>query len=276
MRKLGIIAGGGELPQAIAESAKEHGRAVFVISLGGAADSWVSAYPSQSISIGEAGKTLSTLRKEDCQDVILAGRVQRPKFNEIRLDAKGMMVLPRVLAAARKGDDALLRILVDLIEGEGHRVVSVAEAAPGLIVGEGVLGRVKPNDDHQSDIARGFAIVAAMGAHDVGQAAAVCEGLPLAVEAAEGTDAMLARITTLPDHIRGVPGKPRGVLVKAPKPIQDGKTDLPVVGVTTIRNAAAAGLAGIAVRAGAALIVDRKAVVAAADQAGLFLIGVAA
>src|SRR5262245_44258094 len=128
MTKLGIIAGGGELPQAVAQSASAAGRAVFVISLGGAADSWSSNFPSASVSIGEAGKTLSLLRQENCADVILAGRVERPKFNEIKLDAKGMMVLPRVLAAARKGDDALLRILVDLIEAENHRVVGVAEA----------------------------------------------------------------------------------------------------------------------------------------------------
>jgi len=113
-----------------------------------------------------------------------------------------------------------------------------------------------------------------MGQFDVGQAAIVCANLTLAVEAAEGTDAMIARVVTLPEHLRGTKGKPRGVLVKAPKPIQDGKTDLPVIGVHTVRNAHAAALAGIAVEAGGALIVDREAVVSEADRLGMFLIGV--
>jgi len=129
--------------------------------------------------------------------------------------------------------------------------------------------------ESSSDIELGFKVVRALGALDVGQAAIVCNGLTLCVEAAEGTDAMITRVASLPEHIRGTQAKRRGVLVKAPKPIQDRKTDLPVVGVKTIANAAAAVLAGVAVEAGGALIVDRDAVVASADSAGLFLIGVA-
>ena len=112
-----------------------------------------------------------------------------------------------------------------------------------------------------------------MGALDVGQAAVVCDGLPLAVEAAEGTDAMLLRIPTLRESLRGTADKKRGVLVKGLKPLQDAKTDMPVVGVETVRNAAAAFLAGIAVEAGAALVLDKAAVAAEADRLGLFVIG---
>jgi DUF1009 family protein len=205
---------------------------------------------------------------------LLVGRVERPKFSEIKLDAKAILLAPRVMAAALKGDDALLRALVDLFEREGFHGAGVAEAAPGLLCGEGPVGAIRPRKDHEGDIALGFKVVAALGALDVGQAAIVCNGLTLAVEAAEGTDATIARIGELPEHIRGTRAKPRGVLVKAPKPIQDRKTDLPVVGVKTIQNIAAAGLAGIAVEAQGALIVDRKAVVQAADAAGLFVVGV--
>jgi len=204
----------------------------------------------------------------------LAGKVDRPKFNEIKLDAKGVMVLPRVVAAARKGDDALLRCMIEMFEQEGFRAVGVAEAAPGLICGEGPLGQLSPGAEHQADIARAFAIVRALGALDVGQAAAVCEGLALAVEAAEGTDAMIARIATLKDNLRGTPEKKRGVLAKALKPTQDAKTDMPVIGTSTVRNAAAAGLAGIALEAGKSLIVDKAAVAAEADRLGLFVCGV--
>src|SRR6185437_14894517 len=171
-------------------------------------------------------------------------------------------------------DDALLRSVVDMFEREGMRVVGAAEAAPDLIAKAGVFGRVQPNAENTGDIALAFKVARAMGEFDVGQAAIVCANLTLAVEAAEGTDAMIARIVNLPEHLRGTKSKLRGVLVKAPKPIQDGKTDLPVIGVHTVRNAHAAALAGIAVEAGGALIVDREAVVSEADRLGMFVIGV--
>ena len=149
-----------------------------------------------------------------------------------------------------------------------------AQAAPALVAAEGVLGGIMPDAEHRADIERAFKIVHALGALDVGQAAVVCEGLALSVEAAEGTDAMLLRIPTLRESVRGTSEKKRGVVVKALKPLQDAKTDMPVVGVQTVQNAAAAFLAGIAVEAGAALILDKAAVAAEADRLGLFVVGV--
>ncbi len=271
---LGIIAGGGELPRAIAMSARAGGRVVFVLVLAGMTDEWAKEFPHESVALGELGRAMKAFKAHGCSDVTLAGKVQRPKFSEIKLDTKAMLAAPRVIAAALRGDDALLRAVVDMFEREGLRVVGAAEAAPDLIAKPGVMGRVMPNPENASDIVLAFEIARAMGEFDVGQAAIVCAGLPLAVEAAEGTDATIARVAHLPEHFRGAKGKPRGVLVKAPKPIQDGKTDLPVVGVQTVRNAHAVWLAGIAVEAGGALIVDRDAVVAEADKLGLFLVGV--
>ncbi len=273
---LGIIAGGGDLPRAIAESARASGRDVFILALNGTTDAWARDFPNEWLSLGEPGRAMKAFRAHGCSDILLAGKVQRPRFADIKLDAKGVLAAPRVLAAALKGDDALLRALVDMFEREGFRVVGAAEAAPDLIARPGVMGRVRPTPENENDIAHALKVARALGALDVGQAAIVCAGLTLAVEAAEGTDAMIARVSALPEHFRGTKAKPRGVLVKAPKPIQDGKTDLPVVGVETVRKAAAVALAGIAVEAGGALIVDRAAVVAEADTLGLFLCGVAA
>src|SRR3569832_1383435 len=271
---LGIIAGGGELPRAIAASARGAGRAVFVLALAGMTDDWARDYPHEPVALGELGRAIKAFRAHDCTDVTLAGKVQRPKFSEIKLDAKAILAAPRVIAAALRGDDALLRSVVDMFEREGIRVVGAAEAAPDLIARAGVFGRVQPNAESSGDIALAFKVARAMGQFDVGQAAIVCANLTLAVEAAEGTDAMIARVVTLPEHLRGTKGKPRGVLVKAPKPIQDGKTDLPVIGVHTVRTAHAAALAGLAVEAGGAQLVDREAVVTEADRLGMFLIGV--
>jgi UDP-2,3-diacylglucosamine hydrolase len=276
MATLGIVAGGGDLPLAIADSVRESGRGVFVIALAGSADAWVGNYPHEWASLGEVGKVLKALKAAGCDEVVLAGKLARPKFNEVRLDAKGVLAAPRIIAAARKGDDALLRAVVETFERDGFRAVGAHEAAPGLIVPAGVMGLVRPTPDNEEDIAAAFRIVRAMGALDIGQAAVVCDGLALAIEAAEGTDAMIARVGTLSDHIRGTPQKRRGVVVKAPKPIQDRKTDLPVIGTDTVRNAAAVGLAGIAVEAGGALVLGRRAVVEEADKLGLFLVGVPA
>jgi DUF1009 family protein len=271
---LGLIAGGGDLPRAVAESVRAEGRGVFVVALKGMCGDWAANFPGTAVALGEPGHALKALKNAGATEVLLAGRVERPKFSELKLDAKGVMVLPRVIAAARQGDDALLRVLTNLFETEGFRAVGVGEAAPGLVAQEGALGRLAPNDDHQPDIARAFAIVRALGALDVGQAAAVCEGLALAVEAAEGTDAMIARIAQLRDNLRGTPQRKRGVLVKALKPTQDAKTDMPVIGVETVRRAAGVGLAGIALEAGKSLIVDKQAVAAEADRLGLFVVGV--
>ena len=273
--RLGIIAGGGDLPRAVAQSARADGREVFVIGLlGSLGDGWIKDFPHEMASPGAPGQAFKSLRSEGITEVLLAGKVDRPNFSDLKLDMKGVLLLPRALKAARQGDDALLRFLVTMFEEEGFRAIGVAQAAPGLVCGEGALGALQPSDDHRADMARGFAIVAALGALDVGQAAIVCEGLALAVEAAEGTDAMIARVGTLRPALRGTPENKRGVLVKALKPNQDAKTDMPVIGIATVEKAHAAGLAGIGLQVGGALIVDKAAVGRCADALGLFVVGV--
>lgn len=275
MHKLGIIAGGGDLPRAVAQSARADGRQVFVIALTGSLDGdWVKDFPHEWASQGAPGQAFKSFRREGVTEVLLVGKVDRPRFSDLKLDAKGVMLLPRALKAARAGDDALLRFLVAIFEEEGFRAIGVAEAAPGLVCGEGALGALAPNEENVADMMRGFAIVRALGAVDVGQAAVVCEGLALAVEAAEGTDRMIERVATLREALRGTPQNRRGVLVKALKPTQDAKTDMPVIGIATLEKAAAAGLAGIGLQAGGALIVDKQAVAARANALGLFVVGV--
>jgi Uncharacterized protein conserved in bacteria len=274
MSALGLIAGGGDLPKAIAESAREAGREVFVVALAGSAGDWVEGFAHEWCGLGEVGKVIKALKGAGAGDLVMAGNLARPKFSDIKLDFKGVMVAPAIIAAARKGDDALLRAVVDTVEREGFHAIGAQDAAPGLLAEEGPLGRLVPDRDDREDIAAAFKIVRTLGELDVGQAAVVSEGLPLAVEAAEGTDAMIARIGSLPKHFRGQENKRRGVLVKAPKPIQDRKTDLPVIGVQTVRNAAAVGLCGIALEAGGALILGKKAVAEEADKLGLFVVGV--
>jgi DUF1009 family protein len=275
MNILGIIAGGGELPRAVAQSAIAAGLKVHVLAVRGSTDeAWLGEFAHDWMAIGEWGRSVKLLTAADVKDIVLVGRVDRPTLSEIKFDTKGLMVLPSLVAAARRGDDAMLRVTSDFYAKEGFRVLTAVEAAPGLVMGEGLLGIMRPDAGQQDDITRAFAIIRALGDLDVGQAAIVCDGLPLCVEAAEGTDAMIARVVTLRKNLRGTPDKKRGVLAKGLKATQDRKTDLPVIGIETVRNAHAAGLAGIALEAGTSLILGKGAVAAEADRLGLFVVGV--
>jgi DUF1009 family protein len=144
----------------------------------------------------------------------------------------------------------------------------------GLTLPHGALGRHAPGPEHQGDIALALKVAREIGRLDVGQGAVVCDGLVLAVEAQEGTDAMLRRVADLPAAIRGSPEHPKGVLAKAPKPIQETRIDLPTMGVATVQRAARAGLAGIVGEAERMLVVEREQVVRLADDLGLFVFGV--
>lgn len=273
-RKLGLIAGGGALPLEVGDAVLARGEGLFVVGLEGfAAPEDIARFEHGWAGIGELGKIVDHFKRAECDAVAFAGLVKRPDFSKLRVDFTGAKALPSAIMAARKGDDALLRVIIGVFEKAGFTVVPAEVAAGRLSVSEGVLGAT-PYDaaTHGADVARAFEVARALGAYDIGQGAVVCDGLVLAVEAQEGTDAMLARVAGLPETIRGVPGSPRGVLVKAPKPIQDRRIDLPTIGVTTVTGAQRAGLAGIAVEAGGALIVNSDAVVKAADAAGLFLV----
>ena len=265
--KLGIIAGAGELPDRIKNACRATGRDVFVAAINGTCDaSTVSDVEHAWFDWATVGNLFKLLREAGCVELVLAGRVVKPDFSRLRLDWQGIKLLPRVLAAVARGDDALLKTLVQVFEEQGFRVVGTDALVKDLVAPPGQLGAVTPSDLDRADIAQGAEAARALGRDDRGQAAIVRGGIVLGLESDDGTDALLARVARLEG--RG------GVLVKMAKPNQERRVDLPTIGLTTIRNAAAARLAGIAVEAGGALILDRPAVVAAADAAGLFLVGI--
>lgn len=273
MPPLGLIAGGGGLPVELARTCVQAGRPVFVIRIRGMADEALQAFPGADVGLAQFGGMLAALRKAGCESICFAGIVQRPDFSKLTPDLRALKSLPTVIAAAKQGDDALLRTLLGEFEKEGFRVEGAHEVSAGLTLGEGVLGSVQPSSAHRADIDKAAAVARHLGEMDIGQAAVVCDGLVLAVEAQEGTDAMLTRCAGLADDIRGSRTAPRGVLAKMPKPVQDLRVDLPTVGVRTIELAAEAGLAGVVGQAGGLLLVDRGATKAAADRLGLFILG---
>jgi DUF1009 family protein len=274
VRRLGLIAGGGRLPIEIAAHCRRAGRPVFVVRLKGLADGALAEFDGADVGLAELGKCLKALKAAGCEAVCLAGQVARPDFSALSPDLRGMAALPGALAAARKGDDALLRFLLGEFEKEGFAVEGAEAAMADLVIGEGPLGRHRPRDADAADAVRALETARAIGALDIGQAAVVCDGVVLAVEAQEGTDAMLDRVVALPAALRGDAAARRGVLAKAPKPIQDLRIDLPTIGPATVERAAAAGLAGIVGERGRLIVLERARTVALADEFGLFLLGV--
>ena len=274
-KKLAVIAGGGELPVRIVEHCKTTGAPYFVARIVGVSDQVLGAEPGGDFGLGEMAARFRAMRDAGCDAVTFVGIVKRPDFRSLKLDTRAALMLPKVLAAARKGDDALLRVLGEEHEKEGFRLVGADEVVAGLLAPQGALGSIAPTPEQVADIEKGAAVASALGAWDVGQGCVVCDGLVLAVEAQEGTDAMLKRVAGLPDEIRGTADTHRGVLVKRPKPMQERRIDLPTIGLPTLELAASAGLAGIAVEAGGALVMQRESLVARADALGMFVYGFA-
>lgn len=268
--KLGILAGRGELPARLVAAARESGREPFVVAFEGQTDPSATADAEHIwTSVASVGRILDALRANGCVELCLIGPVDRPDFATLRPDWTGLKLLPRLVAAARRGDDALMSELVRFLEEQGFRVIGAEAVLRELTMPEGPLGRHAPDEIDRADIAKAEALLAALGPFDVAQAAVVREGLVVAIEAAEGTDAMLERCRLLRRE------RPGGVLVKLPKPGQELRVDLPTIGAPTIPRVAAAGLKGVALRAGAALVVDQAAVRRAADESGVFVVGLA-
>jgi DUF1009 family protein len=274
MRKLGLIAGGGTLPVEIAQHCERSGRPLFVVRLKGFAGGDLSDYAGAEVGLAELGKCIKALKRAGCTSICLAGNVARPDFTSLVPDLRGLMLLPKVISAARKGDDALLRLLVSEFEREGFEVEGAHEVMEDLTLPEGPLGAHMPDEAALVDAMRALEVARAIGRLDIGQAAVAAHGLVLAVEAQEGTDAMLARVAELPAHLKGRPGAGAGVLAKAPKPIQETRVDLPTIGLATVQGVARAGLAGIIGEAGRLLVLDREATIALADELGVFILGV--
>ncbi len=271
-----IVCGGGSFPQAVAEAVMRSGRRPVMFGIRGWADPRVvQQYTHQWIALGQAGRFFRLAQAERCHDVLFIGTLLRPPLTQIRLDWQTIRLMPRIARSFRGGDDGLLSGIARLLEEGGLRIVGLKDVAADILAPEGVMGRRQPSSRDRADIARALAIIAAIGPFDVGQAAIVANNNVLAVEAAEGTDNLLLRIAELRGQGRVTASHGVGVLVKAPKPGQDRRFDLPAIGLQTVANAARAGLAGIAVVAANTIIADAAEVVAAADRADMFLIGVA-
>jgi len=274
--KVGLIAGSGELPYAVIEGCRAAGHEFQVISLAGTPVDLPDNISVITHEAGKLGRITKALKKADCTHICFAGKVERPDFGALKPDFKGLRRLPGVIAAARHGDDALLSYLLSSFENDGFEIIAPQNLCSHVLMPEGHLGAVTMAAEHRADSEKACRIARQIGALDIGQSAVVCEGLVLAVEAQEGTDAMLKRVAALPEAIRGTSGARRGVLAKMVKPGQETRVDLPAIGAQTIALADEAGLAGIVSEGGKSFVFRRDDVAAKADVAGMFVAGLPA
>jgi len=269
---LGIVAGRGSLPAFIADAASADGVPVHIIGIQGEAEHDIERFPHTWIKWGEIGKVFSALEKNGCGDLVIIGGVSRPSLKNLRIDVGALKALPFLLSLRKGGDDRILSRIVRFFEQKGYRVHGAGDLLPELLVPEGTLTRRTPSAGDKADMALAFKVVRMLGKLDIGQAAVVSNGYVIAVEAAEGTDAMLERCADIKRRGRRH-GTGRGVLVKAPKPGQEERVDMPTIGPETMVKAAEAGLAGVAVAAQHVLIAEYNRTIEIANDRKLFLYG---
>ncbi|TBA90003.1 LpxI family protein [Rhizobium ruizarguesonis] len=273
--RLAIIAGGGLLPSYVAEAARAAGENPVIVALKDESDRRWDGYDHAVIAIGDFAALEGLLNRYGIGRVVMSGSVRRrPEWREVRPTLRTLMKMPAAIRTLLSGgDDTVLQMVIRLIEGNGRRVVGAHEIAPDLLAAVGPLGTAIPGEEDRRDINRAAEAAEMLGRLDVGQGAVAIGGRIVALEGPEGTDEMLERVAGLRAAGRISPRR-RGALVKLCKPQQDIRADLPAIGVSTVLNAKKAGLAGVAVEAGRSLMLDRAAVLKAADEAGLFVCGI--
>jgi DUF1009 family protein len=267
-----IIAAGGTLPVHVAEAATAARRPVYIVGIAGEADAGIAAFPHVSLKWGQLGRLQRLAAEIGARDVVMVGTVtKRPDFRSLSVDPATLKLIPRILKSVVGGDDTVLGHVVRLFEEWGLRVVGPHEVATDLVAQPGPVAGPAPRPADLDDATVALEAAWAIGRLDAGQAAIAVDQRVVALEAAEGTDAIIRRVGELKASERFKwPGR-RGVLAKCAKPTQDLRVDMPTIGPRTVKLVAEAGLAGIALEAGRVMIADRAATVAAAAELRTFI-----
>lgn len=257
---IGLIAGSGRLPLLFAQAAARAGRPVVAVAHEGETDPSLAG--ATWVKLGQLGRIAAVLREAGATEAVLCGGIKKPRIRDLRPDWLGVKALARVRSF---GDDAALRAIAAALEEEGVRIVSPLPLVPELLAPRGPLGRKTLSAEQREDAAFGLGVARALGSLDVGQTVVVLDRVVLALEAIEGTDACIARGGSLQAH---------AVVVKARKPQQDDRFDVPTVGPRTVEACAKAGCAALAIEAERTLVLDRAELEAIADQAGIAVEGI--
>jgi len=273
--RIAIVAGSGALPRLLAEGVtRARATPPLIVRFPDTSLDWAAGMAVIEARFETLGALFASLANGGCTEVVFAGGMRRPNPDPRLFDAKTREIAPRLFARLGQGDATVLSAVAEVFEAEGLTVLGAHEVLPGLLATRGALGRIAPGAGDLADILRAGQIVETLGALDIGQAAVVAQGLCLGLETLQGTDRLLDYVAVDAATLRAGPKGAKGVLFKGPKPAQDLRMDMPAIGPATLRRVAAAGLAGLAVVAGAVLMLGPDAVRAEADRLGLFVYGV--
>lgn len=296
---IALLAGTGALPGLLAKRLQEKGEVPLICEMAGFPPEVPDDLPRLRFRIETLGTCLATLRRMGVTRLCLAGAVRRPSVDPAAIDAATAPLVPRLQAAMAKGDDGTLRGIMAILEEEGFAILAAQDIASDLLPPAGILTRATPGPEHRRDAPLAERQLAAMGRADLGQTCVLRAGVVVAQEDDAGTDALLARLAQ-PSRDADRSGDPvswlmdtasdmlgdaadwlsnvtpegpasGGLLFKGPKPGQDRRADLPVIGPATARGAIHAGLAGIVIEAGGVMVLELPEVLHLLDDAGLFL-----
>jgi DUF1009 family protein len=276
---IGIICGGGDYPRLIAKTCIEKNIDFCLLFINGCTDIFPQtlyndllypecSMPALTINLGEIETAIDFFKTNNVDKIIFAGHIKRPNFKDLSLDKKGASWLLKLGKAIFSGDDALLRAIVKLLNDDGFEIISGTDLIDDVFVSAGILTSKAPSDSEYFDIKKGFQAAKTLGALDIGQSVIVHDGLILGVECIEGTDNLIERCADLRKSSTG------GILVKASKPEQDKRLDLPTIGVNTINLLKKHEFSGVAIEAEKCIVLNKKLVIEQANDFSMFFIAV--
>lgn len=266
MTKLAIIAGQGHIPVDIGHAAIAHGYDVVIMPLEHQADADFSDFETVPIGLANIGRTRKLMLEHKCDAMIMVGKVRRPPIGDLRPDMDGVKLLGKMLL---RGDDQSLRLVAEYFAETGIKVMAASDIMPDRQIREGIIAGARLGKQHQVDLDLGCAVLDSIGSHDIGQGVVVQDGRIIAIEAAEGTDAMLTRSSDLLDKTAS-----SAVFLKTPKSGQDMRLDIPFIGLETVKAAGDANIGVIAIESGGVMLADPlDDVIAACKAHNITLVG---
>lgn len=269
IKKLGIIAGSDLLPRHVVDACKKNNIPFVLIGLTGNTTSELfKDITHENFALHSVSKVIKKLKNEEVTHLVFAGKVRRSSVSKLLLDVKGAKLLTKIIRAGLS-DNAILSAILEFFENEGFKIVAPEEIAEEIVVKKGKIANLEPSKENWDDIKKAVKVLKGIAEYDVGQALIIQGGLVLGVEAAEGTDALIKRCGSILQQEDN-----DGILVKICKPKQDKRVDLPCIGYNTIQNLHKNGLKGVAIEAGAAIILDEAATVNEANKLGIFIYGI--
>lgn len=269
MFKLCLIIGSGKLPLEILKYYKEEEVFVIILKEANVFPEDFKNFKTETLSVFKVGKIMKTIKAHKIRDVCFVGGIKKPSFSGIKPDFTGLFLLLKLLKLKLKGDDAVLKTIINFVEKKGFSIKSVSEVSPEIIINAGIFTEKKPSSAEEKNYNLGFEILEGISKFDIGQAIVIQEGVVIGIEAVEGTDALIERGGKLKYSSKNPP-----ILIKSAKLNQTLKIDMPVIGLKTIENLAKNGFSGVAVKAGSSIIIEKEACIDFANKHNLFIIGI--